>query len=859
MTANMENRVSIPPVVTQMCGAYMPSAGHFDEMINSDGTIRPHWQTFLTALERIGCEELERSNQEVVRLLRENGISFNIHGDPQGVHRKWQLDIIPFIFSKTDWEKISEGITQRTLLLEMVLADIYGSGQLVKEGLLPPELVFQNPGFLRPCSGMPGNPPHRLFMHSADVARGPDGTMWVLGDHTARSSGMGYTLENRTALADVLPDMIRECRVRRLSDFFRLLRDEMSLAAPRPMEDPRIVILSPGPADAGYFEHAYLAAYLGYPVVYGEDLTVRDGVVWLKSLDGLKQVDVIVRQVPDANCDPLELSASSRNGVAGLLEAARRKNVIIVNPVGTSVLENPALLSFLPEISKRLLGEELKLPSVPTWWCGRKEGCDYVLSHLDALIIKDICSTSSKPPVYGSLLSDKDKAEWIKKIQQNPAQYVGQLQMEFSTSPSLEKEQFVPRHTACRLFSVAGSQGGHTLMPGGIARGAADQEDQVVSNRSGGVLKDIWVMTDQPQKHISLWVRGGYLGSRFTRTSVMPSRMGENLFWVGRYAERTEALARMLRTVLSVLSEGRDVDEELKGACLMHLLRGLNQMTLRFGDGTPGVAPIRPEVEISAIIQDRENDASLVSVLIFFLNAAYAVRDHWSTDTWRVISAIEEYRRSIHLYSGFVPRLMQNHLDSLIRSLLAFTGLCMESMSREYGWLLLDTGRRIERALMFIEIIRNNLVPGHETPLDAVMMEAVLATTENVITYRRRYRSHMELATTLDLLLKDDKNPRSLIYQLDQIQEHIAELPREREIRLSEEERMILKATSRLRLSHTDRLAEISEEAGSYKRLNSLLLSIRHLLEQTSEALSKRYFSHVQTSHIMGSGSAGEG
>ncbi|MEE4357446.1 MAG: circularly permuted type 2 ATP-grasp protein [Desulfococcaceae bacterium] len=855
MTANAIDMNTLPPTVGQMCALYSPPAGTFDEMLAPDGSVRPHWQPFLDEMETMGCEELNRNYQEVVRLLRENGIAYNIHGDPQGVHRKWKLDIVPCIFSQTDWDTVEKGMIQRAGLLEMMLADFYGPRHLLRDGLLPADLLYRHPAFLRPCQGLTGHPPHRLFMHSADLARGPKGRMWVLNDHASRPNGIGYTLENRTALAEVMPDMLRKCKVRRLSDYFRTLRAEITSVSPRQKEDPRIVILSPGPGDEFYFEHSYMAAYLGYPVVQGEDLTVRDGAVWLKSLDGLMRVDIIIRNTNDGDCDPLELSQTSRHGVAGLLESARRKNTVLANPIGSSVLENPALMAFLPGIAQKLLGEDLKLPSVPTWWCGQQEGLQYVLEHLDSLIIKNVHRSPQHPPVYGSMLSGEEKTQWKAQIRQYPHNYVGQTQLCFSTSPSLEKNGFLPRHTVCRLFSAARQEGGYTLMPGGIARSSADKNAQVVSNRTGGVLKDIWVIADRPQKHISLWLHGTQSDRAFTRNSVMPSRMAENLFWVGRYAERIEALARMLRTALHVLTERELPEDELSDACLFHLLQGISRISLR--PDFKSKDKMRAETEISEIIQDRESAGGIVSTLGFFLNAAYAVRDHWSADTWQVINGIEEYRRSIHLYSGFVPRLMQKHLDRLIRSLLAFTGLCMESMSREYGWMLLDTGRRIERALMFIAFVRSNLVPVHHYPLDNVMMEAVLITSENIITYRRRYRSYMEMVTVLDLLLMDERNPRSLLYQLDRLQEHIADLPRERDTyRLSEEERLMLKAVSRLRLCHTPHLAEISDRSGEYKRLDGLLDSIRRLLEKTSETVSQNYFSHIQESRLLGAAHA---
>lgn len=833
-----------------VCAGYQPTSGAYDEMFEDNGTTRRHWQPFMDALNRVGCEDLERYRLEVMRILRENGIAYNIHGNAQGVHRNWRLDIIPILFSREEWAALEAGLRQRARLLDMILSDLYGPGMLIKEGLLPMALIYRHDGFLRACHGLGPEGYPRLALYSVDMARSAAGQICVLGDFSQRPVGLGYALENRTAMAKVLPDFFRDCRILRLSDFFRTLRAEMAAAAPHQADQPRIVLLSSGPRDEFYFEQAYLAAYLGYTLVQGDDLTVRDGVVWLKSLAGLQRVDVILRQIEDLETDPLELRQNSRSGVAGLLEAARRGNVSILNPPGSGILDNPGLMSFLPKIAQRLLGEPLMLPSVATWWCGEPDDRKYVLEHIDRLIIKNVRRTPRNVPVYGSLLSKAERDEWRSRIQASPHRYVGQEQLRFSTSPTLSGNHFIPLHTVFRGFAVARQAGDYEVMPGGIARSAGDRASEVVSNRTGGMIRDAWVIASQPQKHVSLWLQKARLDRSFTRISILPSRAAENLFWVGRYAERTEALARVLRTTFHYMIERDWVEEDTNSYFFMHLLKCLKKMSLSNAAGFPnGNEPPDGwlEAEVSRVVHDSENPGSLTSILQFMLSAAYAVRDHWSIDTWHVINSLEEHRHTLEHYTGFVARMTSEQIDRLITSLLAFMGLCMESMSREYGWLLLDIGRRIERSLMFIELIRSNLVTGNEAYLGNLVMEAVLITTENVITYRRRYRSYMELETVLDLLLLDDRNPRSLIYQLDRLQEHIAELPREsQKYRLSEEEQLMLKATSRLRLSNTARLSEPVKGMKNHKRLDNLLGSLQILLEQTSDAITRAYFSHIR-------------
>lgn len=833
------------PVATAICQSYaVPPAG-FDEMWDEAGHLREHWRPFVDAVEALGCEEMERAEVEVTRLLRENGIAYNLHGSPQGVHRNWKLDTVPLIFDTADWEQIRAGLRQRSVLLDRILADLYGPRRLIQEGLLPQELVFRHPGFLRPAFDALPPPEHRLLLHSADLARGPDNRFWVLGDQTRNAVGLGYALENRTAMANVLPDLIRSCRVRRLSNFFRGLRSDLAAMAPHKKDRPRIVILSGGPQDESYFEHAYLAAYLGYPLVQGDDLTVRDARVWLKSLDGLHLVDVILRQVDDPLCDPLELAPDSRRGVAGLLEAVRRGNVALVNPLGVGILENPGLMAFLPGIASRLLGEELILPSAATWWCGQPAERDYVLENLDRLILKTICHVPGGGDViFGSLLSAKDREIWRERIRSAPYRYVGQEQMRFSTVPTMPGGRMEPRPAVFRVFAALRGAGDCAAMPGAIARCGSDRENPVVSRRTGGILKDGWVIATRPEVHMSLWLQPGRPGVHAAAASILPSRVAENLFWVGRYAERAEAVARMLRTVFRLVSESDRYGEEAETAALDHLETALTRLTL----GQDAAAPHRNS-RLGAVLGDPEHPGSLFSTLGAMLNAAYAVRDHWSTDTWRVINRIEELRKGLEGPERRMPRVAIRSLDDLITTLMALTGLCMENMSREAGWRLLDIGRRIERALMFIALFRDHLTLRADPAVANLLLEAVLVTTENIITYRRRYRSYLELETVLDLLLLDANNPRSLVYQLNTLQTHIDALPRERAAyRLSEEERLIQKATTRLRLAHTAHLARVVAKTDSRQRLEGLLSSLKVLLTRIADALSGTYFSHTPES-----------
>lgn len=405
---------------------YAHAQGNFDEMLNSTGQVRPHWNDLVLALQTLGIHEVERRHGELSKLLRENGVTYNVYSDPEGNNRPWQLDPVPLLIGGEEWHEIEAGLLERAHLLNLILVDLYGPRNLIRNGLLPFELIYNHGGFFRACDQIRLSGEHQLILYAADLARGLDGRMWVLSDRTQAPSGAGYALENRLAMSRIFPNLYRDIPVQRLDRFFHALRTSLTAIAPNAAENPRIVVMTPGPLNETFFEHAFIASHLGYPLVQGDDLTVRDGFVWLKSLNGLLRVDVILRRVDDSYCDPLELREDSRLGVPGLLEAARRGNVAIANPLGVSLLENPALLPFLPAISQYFLGKPLRLPSAATWWCGQPRELSYVLDNLENLVIKPVSRGSGKASVFGNQLDRKQLAEWRERIKARPSFYVGQ-------------------------------------------------------------------------------------------------------------------------------------------------------------------------------------------------------------------------------------------------------------------------------------------------------------------------------------------------------------------------------------------------------------------------------------------------
>ncbi|MCK9395441.1 MAG: circularly permuted type 2 ATP-grasp protein [Methylobacter sp.] len=831
---------------------YATKLGVYDEMVAKEDKVLPHWEHFMGAIATLGGEQLELRRREAQRLLRENGVTYNVYGDTQKLTRPWRLDPVPLLISSEEWLLIEAGLKQRAELLDLILKDIYGKQQLLKKGLLPSELVMAHNGFLHPCVGALPQPQRQLIVYSANLARGHNGRMWVLDDRSQAPSGAGYALENRTVMTRVLPDIFRDMQVHRVSGFFKALRKGLMDMAPM-KEDPRIVILTPGSLNETYFEHAYLSSYLGFSLVQGDDLTVRDGRVWLKSLDGLQPVDVILRRVDDSFCDPLELRSASRLGVAGLLEAVRRNNVAIANPLGSSVLENPGLLAFLPRLSRYFLNQELKLPSVATWWCGQRRERDFVLQNLDRLVIKPINRTSENYALFGGLLSIKEKEFLRAAIIAKPHCYVGQEYVSFSTVPAFIDHHIEPRFAVLRSFAVA-SGDGYQVMPGGLTRVARQQDDFIVSNQAGGISKDTWVLADEPDKQVSLWFQPGRNMVLSAVTEPLTSRAANNLFWVGRYLERIKAATRLMRTLLLKLTEIREFDDPLGSRCLNILLCAMTQVTGTYPGFIRGDASVlkEPFNELLALAKNPQRAGTLAANIQTFTQTAFSIRDVWSQDTWRCVDNIQRRWQQRVVNNECDQEQLQKNLDDLITGFVAFIGLTTESMTREAGWLMLDSGRRLEHALALVALLRATVVQCHETALQNQLLEAVLVSTDSLSIYRRRYRSFIQLPMVLELLLLDETHPRSLAYQLHQLSDHISALPRERSKgQLSEEECLILRAYTDLRLVKVSELVKADDDSGVYSELENVFSAMTERLWRLYEVLAQAYFSHSQMPQLM--------
>lgn len=837
--------------VASILASYSPNPALHDEMGWMKGKVHAHWEPFIRSLAEMGMEELSQSHQEARRILRENGVTYNIQGDNGGEDRPLELDPIPFLINNQDWKEIEVGLQQRAELLDLILKDIYGDRTLIREGLLPYDLIHGHDGFLIQSSRIRIPSQRELVWYAADIARGANGGIWALSDRTQAPSGVGYALENRLATARAMPGLFRDCQVHRLSFFFRAIRDSLAELGSKNRNPSRIVVLTPGPEHRTYFEHAYLASYMGYTLAQGADLTVRDGAVWLKTLEGLQQVDVIFRRVNDIYCDPLEFSGESGLGVVGLLEAARRGNVAIVNSIGSSVLENPGIFPFLPGIARARLGQDLKIPSIATWWCGQPKELKYVLDHIDKLVIKNTSCRPGVKPIFGDRLSKKQKEALKVRIRSNPHAYVGQERILFSTTPSLVKGVIRPRRAILRSFLVGGSQG-YTVMPGGLTRSLPEEATFTLANQVGGVSKDTWVLSAEPEKQVLWWRPPKVVGAENSATvnrDELPSRTAENLYWVGRYAERAESVGRLLRTTLRLFRESEEPTMESTFQPLGQLVQALNACTQGTAPELPDPASKEvagPEKELLALSLDMSRKGSLCAVIYSMRSACYAVRDLWSTDTWRLIEEIED--RWIHPGAQVERTLtaVQKSLDRLITDLVALFGLNSESMAHELGWTLLNAGRRIERASYSATLIKSIFRTKLEPQVEYALMESALTTIESLTLHRRRYRTYLQPQTVLELLLLDETNPRSLIYQINQLSDHVRALPKKKARRISRTEGLALEASTLLKLSDPAALAEFSARTKERQNLVTLLDREEKLLFNLSEIITESYFSHSE-------------
>ena len=834
------------PLRPTLSSTYQNSAQVYDEMLAAPGTLRPHWERFIQALDAMGGENLGKRWEHARQTIRENGVTYNVYGDPRGVNRPWELDTIPLLMPEEEWRGLEEGLIQRARLLNLIVSDLYGRQSLLLEGHLPPALVFANPAFLRPCHGFPV--PGGIYLHhlAVDLARSPDGQWWVLSDRTQAPSGTGYALENRVVLSGTFPDLFRDCQVQRLASFFRAFRETLSSIAPPRGGRPRIVILTPGPFNETYFEHSYLARYLGFTLVQGSDLTVRENRVFVKMLEGLQPVDVILRRLDDSFCDPLELRGDSFLGVSGLVQAVKAGNVVVANALGSGLVETAAIMPFLPGLCSRFLGEPLRLPSVATWWCGQHSAQQYVSDHLEQIVIKPAFPSVAMEPVFGRELSAARRDKLVELIRQRPYAFVGQEQVALSTAPVWANKQLQPRSIVLRAYLVA-SGDSYRVMPGGLTRMSVGPDTSVVSMQQGGGSKDTWVLSSGPVDTFSLLAPPDQPVELRRSTNDLPSRVADDVFWLGRYVERAEDTARLLRTILTRLTGEARASGKTELTLLVQIYGCLRPS---FGLTDTPKADLAGELErdLFLTIFDETRAGSLRDTMQQIDRVAVSVRDRLSTDTLRILSQLGIRTRP----KGYVPMGdVISLLNRAIIALVAFRGIEMENITRGPGWRFLNIGRRLERSSHLTQLLRRLLVSYQ--PANAPLLEMLLEVADSSMTYRSRYFTTLQPEPVLDLLIADENNPRSLAFQLADLSEHFARLPRlKSQVALEQQQQMVARSLNRIRRADIQELCQANADH-SRPHLAELLDSIAVMLPEVSNAITHGYFSLAQVSRQLAS------
>ncbi|MBT0959680.1 circularly permuted type 2 ATP-grasp protein [Denitromonas iodatirespirans] len=809
---------------------YAPPADRYDELLDAHGKPRAHWRPLVARLDGLGVDGLDARAQLVADSILSDGISYNVHAEGQEARHPWELDPLPLVIAPEEWHYLSEAVAQRAGVLNATLADLYGPQHLLAEGLLPPALAFGQPGYKWPCVGI--RPPGGIFLntYAVDLARGPDGKWWVIADHTRSPAGAGYSLQNRIILAKTFPDAFRQLQVHPLSGFFRTLLDGFARLAPSEGEPPLVVLLTPGPGDDSYFEHAFLARYLGYPLVEGRDLTVRDNTVYLKTLRGLRRVHGILRRLDDDLCDPLELRADSAVGVPGLLAAVRAGRVLVSNALGSGVLETGALFGFLPGIAERLTGEALSMPSVASWWCGEAAALDHVIAHLDDLVIKPAFSDMSLPAVFGHTLEGAEREDMIARLRAQPHAYVAQEWIRMAQAPTWGPAGLQARTVGLRLFACATPEG-YAVMPGALGRVAASPHQEILSMPRGGVSKDVWVRAAGPVRRVSLLKRRLGVIDLVCGGSDVPSRVGDNLFWMGRYTERSEATARLLRATLSRLSTGEDDDE----SSLPDLLAACHHMDILAAAPDPAASADEREKEVLAAVCDPTQPGSLASMSRQLSYSAGQVRERMSSDNWHALNRMARlFDRPLLSVGQALAAVDRAMLDSI-----SLAGFALDDMTRDEGWRFLILGRRIERLHRLAALIEVVLRFGDAARERS--LEWLLEATNAIVTYRARYRRVPEVLPVIHLLVFDDSNPHAVIFQINELDTELDSVARDLGHPRTDALHAMREALHRFDLTRF----EADDNRLACRALAEQLERIADDTSALSETLHKRYFTHT--------------
>ena len=826
----------------------------WDECRGPDGSLRPVWQRFFDSAPTLrddAAAEFERHRVAIAQQIRADGVTHNLHAEDGGrpAARPWSLEALPLIIEPADWALIERGVLQRARLLSAMLADTYGPQRLLQNTLLPPALVFRHGGYLRALHGVRPVGGMHLHIVAFDLARGPDGRWWVISQRTQAPSGLGYVLHNRLIVSRLFPEAFRDMRVQHFASSYRRLLDTVQQQAAEIAarlgdgNQPRVALLTPGPYSETYFEHAYLARYLGLPLVEGADLTVRGERLFLRTVEGLQPVHALLRRLDDDYCDPLELRPDSALGVPGLVQVLRAENLALANALGSGFIESSAVQGFLPAIAQALLGEDLALPSLPTWWCGETAAWEAVRSDLAGRVLRSAFSRSGNA---ARRIEARELAGTQQRIDADPGAHTVQGHLASSRAAiPLPGGALSARPAMVRVYAMADAADRWHVLPGALTR-VATLAPLSVSMAQGGTSLDTWVLTDGPVDTFSMLPQRSSAADLAARRPPVASRTAENLFWLGRYSERTEQAVRLAHAALELV----DGDDEVPPPLLAALSRLVEAQGL-VPVGTPGAERSAARFERNLLAALAQRDGGIGTVLQSLMRVAGALRERLSPEQWGLVRRmVNSFQSSFAPGAASVPLLSEAlpALQRLTLQLAAMTGAQTDRMTRDHGWRMLSVGRLIERLAGMATTLASLLEAFDERGGSTATTELLIDLFDSRITFRARYQRHEGLLALADLLVQDETNPRAFAGTLRRLRTELGKLPGEPG------------ATTALRaLLPADGaglcVAELAADNDSALRLR--LVALAHQLAacaaSLSEAVGQRYFAHAHV-HADGAG-----
>ena len=839
MNTNVQRKQAI---LTELLSGYSPVAGGYDEMMDANGNVRAHWEPVLAALATFDSRERTARTARMNRRVRETGIAHDMFADPSNNAQPWRVDLVPMIIGSDEWQWLQRAIGQRARLMNAVLADLYGEQRLLASGLIPPGLVYNDPSFLRACRRI--LPKHgSLQFFATDLARGADGQWRVIDTHTETPAGIGLVLANRVVHTHIAGEVFAASDAQRLAPYFRDM--QVALAQRCGRADPRIALLTPGSKHEDYFSHAYLARYLGMILVEGGDLRVAGDQVMLKTLEGLQPIDLIVRCTDGAKSDPLELDPAGFLGPAGLTQACRLQPERVVNALGAALVENRGLGRYLPRLSEDLLGEPLMMPDAPRSWLGDREASAFALQNLDQFVIRPAHEGTGRPgrASLGRMtgdLSGQSRAELTAEIQLNGTMWVAEEKIGFGTSPVWTPEGLLPRPFAMRMFATM-TRDGYRVMPGGIAM-TVDPGMAVGLNAPDGETRDVWVLSEAPEPHhVSLWRPTVETAHVQRAQRVLQSRVADDLFWLGRYAERADWTMRVVRGAINREQEdgGQNYGRRAANLCLYTLLAKDPKAAQMFARQTsPGASTQLSHL----LVSPAGGNHGLPNICDALDRVAGLTRDRLSLEAWRALAPLgprSGWRARLSVAS---PGEVLDLLDEGLLAIAAFNGLMHENMTRNSGWSFLDMGRRLERGLNICETIAPLFDKATDGDDEMHSLMFLLEVADSFITYRSRYRLDPMLPLVLDLLLVDETNPRSLAFQLSSLSAHLNGLPQTNSgVNLPEEQRILVSLMSSIKLADVRALAAANERH-QRPQLVAAMAEQSKKLPELSAAIMRHYF-----------------